>query len=53
LENFVGCIVGTSLILFAIVFYAVRETARAEAVAEREYKRSESLLVNILHRSGS
>jgi adenylate cyclase len=48
LENFFGCIVGTSLILFAIVFYAVREAARAEAVAEREFKRSESLLVNIL-----
>lgn len=48
LENFVSCIVGTALILFAIVFYAVRETARAEAAAEREFKRSESLLVNIL-----
>ncbi|KYH01796.1 adenylate/guanylate cyclase domain-containing protein [Bradyrhizobium sp. DOA1] len=48
LENFFGCIVGTSLVLFAIVFYAVRETARAEAVAEREFKRSERLLVNIL-----
>jgi adenylate cyclase len=48
LENFIGCIIGTSLILFAIVFSAVRETARAEAVAEREYKRSEGLLVNIL-----
>ena len=48
LENFVGCTVGTSLILFAIVFYAVREAARAEAVAEREYQRSERLLVNIL-----
>ena len=48
LENFIGCTVGTSLILFAIVFYAVREAARAEEVAEREYKRSESLLVNIL-----
>jgi adenylate cyclase len=48
LENFIGCIVGTCLILFAIVFYAVREAARAEAAAEREYQRSESLLVNIL-----
>ena len=48
LENFIGCTVGTSLILFAIVFYAVREAARAEEVAEREYQRSESLLVNIL-----
>ena len=48
LENFAGCIVGTSLILFAIVFYAVRQTARAEEVAEREYTRSETLLRNIL-----
>jgi hypothetical protein len=51
LENFAGCIVGTSLILFAIVFYAVRQTARAEEVAEREYTRSETLLRNILPRS--
>ena len=42
LENFIGCTVGTSLILFAIVFYAVREAARAEEIAEREYQRSES-----------
>ena len=48
LENFIGCIVGTGLILFAIVFYAVRVAARAEAATEREYKRSESLLTNIL-----
>ena len=48
LENFAGCIVGTSLILFAIVFYAVRQTARAEEVSEREYTRSETLLRNIL-----
>ena len=48
LENFAGCIVETSLILFAIVFYAVRQTARAEEVAEREYTRSETLLRNIL-----
>jgi adenylate cyclase len=48
LDNFVGCIFGTSLILFAIVFYAVHEAARAEAIAENELQRSESLLVNIL-----
>src|SRR5690606_36650914 len=48
LENFVGCIVGTSIILFGIVFYAVHEAARAHAAAEREYERSERLLVNIL-----
>jgi adenylate cyclase len=35
-------------ILFVIVYYAMRQTARAEATAEREYERSESLLRNIL-----
>lgn len=48
LENFIGCTVGTSLILFAIVFYAVRQAALGEEAAEREYQRSERLLVNIL-----
>ncbi|BCH31136.1 adenylate cyclase [Mesorhizobium sp. L-8-10] len=38
----------TCAILFAIVFYALRDTARAEATAEREYQRSETLLHNIL-----
>jgi adenylate cyclase len=38
----------TCAILFAIVFYALRDTARAEAAAEREYERSETLLHNIL-----
>jgi adenylate cyclase len=48
LENFVMCVVGTSLILFLIVFYAVREMHRAEAAADREFRRSEALLENIL-----
>ena len=48
LENFVVCVVGTSFILFLIVFYAVREMNRAEAIAEREFRRSETLLANIL-----
>jgi adenylate cyclase len=48
LGNFLACVVGTSVILLAIVFYAVRETARAETIAEREYNRSEALLTNIL-----
>jgi adenylate cyclase len=41
--------VTTSLgvVLFAM-HYAVRQTARAEAAAEREYQRSEALLANIL-----
>lgn len=48
LENFVMCVVGASIILFAIVFYAVREMQRAEAAADREFRRSEALLRNIL-----
>ena len=35
-------------VLLLIVFYALREAARAEAAAEREYERSEALLANIL-----
>jgi len=38
----------TCAILFAIVFYSLRDAARAKAIAEREYERSESLLHNIL-----
>jgi len=41
-------IVGSTVILFAVVFYALRQAARSEAKAEREQERSESLLVNIL-----
>lgn len=48
IENFVGCTIGTALILFAIVYYAVREASRAQELAEREYQRSEGLLANIL-----
>jgi adenylate cyclase len=32
---FVGCVIGTSAILFTVVFYAVREIDRAEATAEQ------------------
>jgi adenylate cyclase len=46
--NFIGSIVGTSAILLAVVFYAVREIDRAEGVAEHEFARSEKLLANIL-----
>jgi adenylate cyclase len=38
----------TCAIVLAIVFYALRDTARAERAAEREYERSETLLQNIL-----
>jgi adenylate cyclase len=46
--NFVGTAFGTSGMLLLIVLYALRQAARAEAAAEREYERSESLLINIL-----
>lgn len=46
--GFVAGVVTSCGILFAIVFYALRDMARAEATAEREYERSESLLLNIL-----
>lgn len=46
--NLVTNIISSTAILFSIIFYAVRQLARAEAVAEREYERSESLLSNIL-----
>jgi adenylate cyclase len=35
-------------ILFAVVFYALRQAARSEASAEHEHERSEALLANIL-----
>ena len=46
--NFVTNVVASATILFGIVFYAVRQITRAEAAAEREHERSESLLSNIL-----
>jgi adenylate cyclase len=46
--NFVASVVASSAILFAIVFYTVRQIARAELAAEREFERSEMLLSNIL-----
>jgi adenylate cyclase len=45
---FVTNVAASSAILFVIVFYAVRQIARAEAAAQFEYDRSESLLSNIL-----
>jgi adenylate cyclase len=46
--NFAPNVVGTTVILFVIVFYAVRQVARAEEIAERERERSENLLSHIL-----
>ena len=51
LGNFVFNVITNNALLFAIVYYAVRQIARAEAKAEFEYKRSETILSNILPRS--
>jgi adenylate cyclase len=48
LINLVVTVLGSSVILFAIILYALREAARAEEAAEREFQRSEALLANIL-----
>jgi adenylate cyclase len=48
LGGFIGSVSSSIAIIFAIVLYAVRETEKAETVAEFEYERSESLLRNIL-----
>jgi len=47
-ETFVPSIIGSFSILTAIALFATRQVERAEAAAEREYARSESLLANIL-----
>ena len=46
--TFIINVVVFSTALFVIVFYAVRQFARAEERAEREHHRSENLLLNIL-----
>jgi adenylate cyclase len=46
--NFLSNVIGSSVLLFAIVYYAVRQIGRAEEAAEREHARSEALLANIL-----
>jgi adenylate cyclase len=46
--NYAASVAFTSTILYGIIFYAVRQMERAEAIAEREYRRSEGLLANIL-----
>lgn len=46
--NFIVSALVSMGILFGVVFYAVRQIARAEAALEREYARSEALLANIL-----
>ena len=48
LGSFIAATIGTGTVMFAVMFYAVREITRAEASAAFEYERSESLLANIL-----
>ncbi|WP_167109075.1 adenylate/guanylate cyclase domain-containing protein [Mycobacterium sp. DL592] len=46
--GFVITTVSASVLIFATVWYAMREVSRAEGAMEVEYKRSEALLANIL-----
>ncbi len=46
--GFVFTTTGACTLIFATVWYAMREVARAEAAMEVEYDRSEALLANIL-----
>ncbi len=46
--GFVITTISASVMIFATVFYAMREVSRAEGAMEVEYKRSEALLANIL-----
>ncbi|MCX2934063.1 adenylate/guanylate cyclase domain-containing protein [Mycobacterium sp. CVI_P3] len=46
--GFVITTVSACVMIFATVWYAMREVSRAEAAMEVEYKRSEALLANIL-----
>jgi adenylate cyclase len=48
LVNFVINVSMSTVILFVVVFYALRQAARSEAVAEEERGRSDALLANIL-----
>jgi adenylate cyclase len=46
--TFVINVLSSSALLYGIIFYSVRQFSRAEERAEREYERSERLLINIL-----
>jgi adenylate cyclase len=48
LGGFIVAVAAPTVIISAIVFFAVREADRAEAIAEFEYERSETLLTNVL-----
>lgn len=45
---FIFATVGATVLIFATVWYAMREVDRAEAAMDIEYNRSEALLANIL-----
>lgn len=47
-SNFIGTAFASSGVLLVIVFYALREAARAESTAQREQELSDTLLANIL-----
>ncbi len=46
--GFVSSVVGSTVMVMATIWYAMREIDRAEKAMEAEYQRSESLLANIL-----
>ncbi|TXI63105.1 MAG: adenylate/guanylate cyclase domain-containing protein [Mycolicibacterium mageritense] len=46
--GFVSSAISSAVMMFATVWYSLRETARAEQAMEAEYQRSEQLLANIL-----
>jgi adenylate cyclase len=46
--GFITSVVAASVMAFATVWFAMRETARAEIAMEVEYQRSETLLTNML-----
>jgi adenylate cyclase len=46
--GFVSSAISSAVMVFATVWYALREIARAELAMEAEYQRSETLLANIL-----
>ncbi len=46
--GFVTSVISSSVMAFATVWFALRETARAEVAMEMEYQRSETLLSNML-----
>lgn len=46
--GFVSSAISAAVMMFATVWYSLRETARAERAMEAEYQRSEQLLANIL-----